>query len=169
MSKQILLISIVLLATLFSCTKEEIKDDPNNEFDLKASKMEQIGSLFDAIARQPEIANELIKSTESLYTDYTALLPLSDKAILQRGKARGAALSELFYSISRQPEAYNDLEAAADKFLGKYDPKYISDELLEITKTYSIEALNMSIVQQPECINYLNTVSVKYLNYKITK
>jgi len=172
MKKQALLISIFLLA-LCSCTKEEKEYVTNNEyitneeFDLKASKMEQIGSLFESIARQPEIADLLISSTEMLYTDYTELLPLSDTAIEQRGKARGYAFSMLFSSIARQPEAFDLLDSAATKFLGKYDSNYISDELLEITKTYAIGNLNNSIALQPEADSLFNVVSKKYLNFDI--
>jgi F0F1-type ATP synthase membrane subunit c/vacuolar-type H+-ATPase subunit K len=166
MKKQILWIPIALLLTLFSCEEEEFKDD---EFDLKASKIEQIGNLFDAIARQPELADVLIKSTENLYSNYTELLPLSDKAIVQRGKARGSAFSALFNSIARQPEAYNKLDSAATKFLGIYNSNDISDELLDITKTYTIAALNESIARQPEADSLFNLVSKKYLNFEILK
>ncbi len=172
MEKQFLLIAIALCLTLLSCQKDEIKEVKVNiyeEFDLKASKMEQIGSLFNAIAQQPEIAHALIKSTEIIYSDYTELLPISDKAIVQRGKARGAAFSQLFYSIARQPEAFNDLDSAAMKFLGIYDPSYISDELLDITKTYAVAALNLSLAQQPEADSLFNIASKKYLNINIQK
>lgn len=157
----------MLLFTLFSCEKEILKDNLNDEFDLKAGKMEQIGSLFDAIARQPDASDILIKSTEMLYTDYAELLPLSDKAIEQRGKARGVAFSMLFSSIARQPEAFNKLDSAAMKFLGKYDSGYISDELLDITKTYAVTSLNESIARQPEADSLLNIASKKYLNFEI--
>lgn len=173
MKKQILLIPIVLFLAILSCKKEEVKEvkgNTNEEFDLKASKMEQVGSLFEAIARQPEIADALIKSTETLlYTDYTELLPLSDKAIVQRGKARGAAFGKLFYSIAQQPESYNKMDSAAMKFLGKYDISYISDELLEITKTYAIALLNESLARQPEADSLFNLASKKYLNIYILK
>jgi F0F1-type ATP synthase membrane subunit c/vacuolar-type H+-ATPase subunit K len=166
MKKQILLIPIVLLLALFSCETETFDDD---EFDLKASKIEQIGSLFEAIARQPEMADALIKSTENLYSDYNELLPLSDKAVVQRGKARGAAFSMLFKSIARQPDAYNELDAAATKFLGIYNSTDISDELLDITKTYTISVLNESLAMQPEAIGLFNLIAKKYLNFEITQ
>jgi len=165
MKKQILLVPVILL-TLLSCKKEE-NNYNSNDFDLKASKMEQVGSLFESIARQPESANLLINSTEMLYSDYTELLPLSDKAIELRGKARGAAFSMLFTSIARQPEAFDVLDSAATKFLGKYDPSYISDELAEITKTYAMSGLNDAIARQPEADSLFNIVSKRYLNYEI--
>jgi hypothetical protein len=167
MRKQLLLISVLFLSFLVSCTKEETVSIEDEEFDLKASKMEQVGSLFEAIARQPEVSDLLIQSTEKLYTDYTELLPLSDKAIVQRGKARGAAFSLLFTSVARQPEAFGILDSAATKFLGKYNPDYISDELADITKTYTIAAINESIAQQPEADSLFNVLCRKYLNFEI--
>lgn len=166
MKKQILLIPVLLLITLFSCKEEDFNDD---EFDQKASKIEQIGSLFDAIARQPESADELIKLTENLYKDYTELLPLSDKAIILRGKARGYAFSELFNSIARQPDAFNKLDSAATKFLGIYNSNEISDELLDVTITYTFAALNENIARQPEADSLFNIATKKYLNFEIIK
>ena len=163
MKKLVLLISVVALSSLFSCTKE-VSDD---SFDLKASKMEQIGGLFESIARQPDMADVLISSTESLYSDYTELLPLSDQAIVQRGKARGYAFGMLFSSIARQPEAYMQLDAAAEKFLGKYDASYISDELSEITTTFAFTLLTESIARQPEADSLFNAACKKYLNFEI--
>lgn len=167
MTKQLLIIPCFLLLVLGSCKKEENTYVVNEDFDIKASKMEQVGSLFEAIARQPEAANGLIRSTEALYKDYTVLLPLSDKAIELRGKARGVAFGMLFSAIARQPEAYNVLDSAAAKFLGKYDPAIINDELQDITRTYAVAALLESIARQPEADSLFNLVSKKYLNYDI--
>jgi len=166
MKKQIFLVSVILL-TVLSCKKEENNYIVNDTFDVKAYKMEQIGSLFESIARQPEAADLLINSTEMLYSDYTELLPLSDKAIELRGEARGIAFSMLFSSIARQPEAFDVLDSAATKFLGTYDPSYISDELADITKIYAMTGLNEAIARQPEADSLFNIVSKKYLNYEI--
>ncbi len=152
---------------MFSCTKNEAIENTDDAFDLKASKMEQIGGLFDAIARQPEAADMLIEASKLVYTNYTELLPLSDRAIVQRGKARGIAFSMLFDAIARQPEAYNKLDSAATIFLGEYDPAEISNRLLEITKAYSVNALNESIARQPEAFGSFNLVCKKYLDFDI--
>ena len=141
----------------------------DSEVDLKALQMEQIASLFDAIARQPEAADFLIGATETLYEDYTLLLPLSDKAILQRGQARGIAFSGLFEAIGRQPEAFPKLDSAAAKFLGVYDAAEISDELLDFTRAYSVSALNESIARQPEADSLFNIATTRYLNFKVSE
>lgn len=138
-----------------------------DEFDIKAYKMAQISALFESIARQPEAADVLIGSTKILYTDYTELLPLTDKAIIQRGQARGQAIGMLFNSIARQPEAFNKLDSAAMIFLGAYNSAYISDEMLEISKTYAGSYLFDGIARQPEADSLFNLVSKKYLNFEI--
>ena len=166
MKKQALLLSILVLIFTSSCTKKEYFDE-DEAFDLKASKMEQTGSLFDAIARQPEAADQLIKATEGNYTNISESLPISDKAIVQRGKARGSAFGMLLTSIARQPEAFEKLDAAARQFLGVYDSKIISDELAEITKTYATTALTESIARQPEADSLFNVVCKRYMNFEI--
>jgi F0F1-type ATP synthase membrane subunit c/vacuolar-type H+-ATPase subunit K len=168
MKKQVLLITIMLLSALLSCKKEENDDNLDDSFDIKASKMEQIGGLFEAIARQPEMADELINATELIYTDYSELLPLSDQAIIQRGKARGYAFGMLFYSVAMQPEIFNKLDFAATKFLGKYNSDDISDELLDITRTYAVNGLNESLARQPEADSLFNVISKRYLNFDIS-
>ncbi len=157
----------MVFLTLFSCTKEVFEEKTDDAFDIKASKMEQIGSLFESISRQPYEAQLLMSVTEILYHDYTDLLPISDKAIFQRGKARGYSFSLLFASIARNPEAFSQLDAAATKFLGRYNPSYISNELAEITKIYSIMSIGESLARNPEVDSLLNLASKKYLNFEI--
>ncbi len=177
MKRQHVLIPILLILVLISCEKEPEENITNeyttnnyttgDEFDLKASKMEKASSIFDAIARQPEMADALIRTTALFYNDYTALLPLTDKAIIQRGKARGTGFGLMFMAVSIQPEAYPILDSAASRFLGKYDPSYINSELLEVTQTYALDGLNYSLARQPECDSVFNLMSIKYLNLDI--
>jgi len=177
MKKQNLLFSMLLVLTFASCEKEPDINTTNeyttndytvtDDFDIKANKMLQASSAFPAIARQPEMSSIIIRSTEMLYSDYTVLLPLSDKAVTQRGKARGAAFGSLFAAIARQPEAYPTLDSVAAKFLGAFDPSYISADLEDITKTFAMDSLNMSLARQPECDSVFNLVSIKYLNFDI--
>jgi F0F1-type ATP synthase membrane subunit c/vacuolar-type H+-ATPase subunit K len=167
MKKTILVLPLMLILMLMSCKKTEYVANPEDAFDLKASKMEQVGSMFEAIARQPEAYKVIINASKLSYANYTELLPLSDKNIVQRGKARGFAFSMLFNAIARQPEAYHMLDSAATIFLGAYNPQEISDELLSITKTYSVSALDSSIARQPEAFSSFNLVCQKFLNFEI--
>ena len=166
MKKQTLLIVFISLLTMFSCTDDLICEC--NELDLKASKMEQIGPLFEAISRNPDNYNTLIKVTEELYSDYTELLPITDKAVSQRGKARGNSFGLLFYSLARNPGAFEKLDSAAAKFLGEYDESEISDELLDISKTYAMKGLNEGFARNPNIDSLYNVLSKKYLNFEIT-
>ena len=131
--------------------------------------MEQIGPLFEAISRNPDSYNMLIKVTEELYYDYTELLPLTDKAVLQRGKARGLSFGSMFYAISRNPyiDVFEKLDSAAEKFLGKHDKSYINTEMEEITKTYAIDALNEALARNPHADSLYNVVCKRYLNFEI--
>ncbi len=142
-----------------------IEDD---EFDIKAYKMQLISTLFESIARQPEASELLISATEMLYYDYAELLPISDEAINERGMARGYAFSSLFSSIARQPEAFGKLDSAATKFLGAYNSNDISDELLEITRIFAMTQINEAIARQPEADSLFNLTSLKYLNFELS-
>lgn len=146
-----------------------IANQTTNSNDIKAIKMAQIGCLFESIARQPEITEQLIRSTEMLYTDYTELLPISDKAIQERGQARGSSFGLMFEAIARQPEAFEMLDIVAAKFLGEYSADYINDDLLEITRAYTLPLINGSLARNAEIDSLFNLVSKKYLNYSITE
>ena len=167
MKPYFLCLAVIFFISFLACTKEENNYITPEPVDMKAEKMQQIGSLFDAIARQPEAFDQLMLVAEMNYSNYTQLLPLSDKAIEQRGRARGTAFGWLFSSIARQPEAYLLLDSAARKFLGPYNADYISSELSDVTKTYASAALLESIARQPQADSLFNAVSKRYLNYEI--
>lgn len=128
--------------------------------DINALKMSQVGSLFESIARQPEASNTLIQATEMLFYDYTELLPFSDSTIEQRGYA----LASLFESIARQPEAYGILDSAATKFLGEFNPSYMSNDFVE-GKARGIALNNMfvSIARQPQEYGKIDSLATKFI------
>lgn len=155
------LLFLFLVCIFISCDKEDniVVDD------IKAAKMEQIGGLFENAARQPEYVDELIKSSEiMLYSSIEDLLPISDKNIELRGKARGYAFGKMFESLARQPEALTHLDAIAKQFLGEYDSDIISKELREYTVIYSAEFILQGIARQPEILSVYNGLTKKYLD-----
>ncbi len=164
MKKQTLLISFLLLFSLFACEKEDscYCEAPDN----KAMLMEQVGGIFEPIARNPETYDTQVKITSELYSDIAELLPISDKAVQQRGKARGHSFGLLFYALSRNPGAFDKLDAAATKFLGAYDKSVINEEMEEISKAYAIARLNEAYARNPGTDSLLNVLSKKYLNFK---
>lgn len=140
--------------------------ESNPKTDEKSLKMETIGYLFESMARQPEASADLVSATAILYNDYTELLPLTDKAVLQRGAARGEALGMMFSAIARQPEIAEEIDSTAERFLGVYNPEYINDEMLSYSKTIAVKYLLDAIARQPEVTPMFNTLSKKYLNYE---
>ncbi len=131
-----------------------------DETDIKALKMAQISSLFEAIARQPEAYENLIAATEMLYTDYTQLLPFSDSTIT----ARGYAINALFDGIARQPEAFHALDSAATKYLGEFNPSYINDDIsVGKARGIALTGLFESIARQPAAFHDLDSVATKYI------
>ena len=56
-------------------------------------------SLYESIARQPEMAKELIQATAKLaqYDTITAITPLDKEAEVERGTARGKMSGGLFF------------------------------------------------------------------------
>lgn len=75
--------------------------------DYKANQMYSTLSLYESIARQPEMAKELMQATAKLaqYDTITAIAPLDKEAEVERGTARGKCLAACFSAIARQPEA----------------------------------------------------------------
>jgi len=134
--------------------------DYNNNVDVNALKMSQLSSLFDAIARQPEAASDLINATEMLYYDYTELLPFSDKTIEQRG----IALGSLFDAIARQPEAFDKLESAAIKFLGEFTPSNMSTDFVEgKARGLAFHSSFDALARQPEAFGKIESAATKFL------
>lgn len=168
MKKQILLIAL-LIAIAYSCTEDKtyITEETYyiNEADLKASQMEQIGSLFESIARQPEAAEELINATETmLYLNISELLPISDTLVAKRGEARGKAFSAMFEAIARQPEAKTILNEVAVQFLGKYDESIINEEMLDFQKAYASPGIITGIARNPMTYNEMDTICQDFFN-----
>lgn len=104
----------------------------------------------------------------ALHTDYTEILPISDKAINERGQARSSSFGLMFEDIARQPEAFEMLDIAAAKFLGEYSVGYINDDLLEVTRAYTLPLINESLVRNPQVDSLFDLASKKYLNHAIT-
>lgn len=136
--------------------------------DTKATKMEAIGTLFESIARQPEMADNLIAAAEqTLYRNYRELLPLSDKAVEQRGAARGAAIGSLIESVARQPEMYEQLDEVAEKFLGQYDSSYITKKMNDYAKAAASTKIIESIARQPDLLAQFDALTQKYLDTRL--
>lgn len=139
-----------------------------SKYDLKAQNIEAVGPVFTAIARQPELYDELVAAAEAtLFSDYTDLLPISDRAVDQRGMARGNAVGLLIEAVVRQPEMKEKLDEAAGKFLGPYNSRYISAELNAYAITAASAAISDSYARNPELIGVIQELCKKYLNVTI--
>ncbi|NPA35574.1 MAG: hypothetical protein GXO47_01880 [Chlorobi bacterium] len=165
MKKQILSITILMFLSLAACDDDTtcVYEEPDN----KALLMEQAGNIFYAISLNPGTYDMQVEITSELYSDISELLPISDEAVQQRGKARGESFGLLFYSISRNPGASVELDSAAIKFFGAYDEDIISPEMEEITKIYAIPWINQALSRNPGVDSLINVFSKKYLNYDI--
>ena len=67
----------------------------------KANQMYSTLSLYESIARQPEMAKEAIQATAKLaqYDTITAIAPLDKEAEVERGTARGKCLAACFSAM----------------------------------------------------------------------
>ena len=152
-------------ALLSGCKKEYYTLNTDESGDLKAMKIAQVGALFDNMARQPELADDLVAyAGQTLYVSYRDLLPLSDRAVPVRGTARGEAVGALFTALARQPGLYDVLDAAAERFIGPYDARYISPALNEFACTAAFPALAEALARQPELSADFDRLAGKYLN-----
>lgn len=156
----------LLLNTIIEQQNSAMASDSS---DIKAIKMQAVGSLFESIARQPEQFTRLIKATTMLYSDYAELLPLTDKAVAERGKARGIALGSMFTAMARQPEMIQVMDSVAEKFLGRYNSSYINSEMLDYMRIYASSSILEAITRQPEISVAIDSLSLKYLDSGIMK
>ena len=137
--------------------------------DYKASQMFSTLSLYENIARQPEMVTELMRATAKLaqYDTITAIAPLDKEAEVERGTARGKCLAACFSSIARQPEAYDDIVWAAEKFLGTTEIKSMSEKILKYSRLYALEGVTEAVARQPEIVDLFDSFSVKFLGVGI--
>ena len=126
--------------------------------DYKANQMYSTLSLYESIARQPEMAKELIQATAKLaqYDTITAIAPLDKEAEVERGTA-------CFSAIARQPEAYDNIVWAAEKFLGTTEIKSMSEKILKYSRLYALEGVPDALARQPEAIDQFDSFSMKFL------
>ena len=133
--------------------------------DYKANQMYSTLSLYESIARQPEMTKELIQATAKLaqYDRITAIAPLDKEAEVERGTARGKCLAACFSAIARQPEAYDNIVWAAEKFLGTTEIKSMSEKILKYSRLYALEGVPDALARQPEAIDQFDSFSMKFL------
>ena len=124
--------------------------------DYKANQMYSTLSLYESIARQPEMTKELIQATAKL-------APLDKEAEVERGTARGKCLAACFSAIARQPEAYDNIVWAAEKFLGTTEIKSMSEKILKYSRLYALEGVPDALARQPEAIDQFDSFSMKFL------
>ena len=127
--------------------------------DYKANQMYSTLSLYESIARQPEMTKELIQATAKLaqYDTITAIAPLDKEAEVERGTARGKCLAACFSAIARQPVW------AAEKFLGTTEIKSMSEKILKYSRLYALEGVPDALARQPEAIDQFDSFSMKFL------
>lgn len=135
----------------------------NSVYDIKAAKIEQIGNLFEACARQPELMDDLttIQNTSS-YSNISELMPLNDKNIMARADARGIALGKLIESCARQPEMTRKLDSIATLYLGTPETIEYSEELNNFVFTNLLGMYYFSVGRQPEMKYELDDLQYKY-------
>lgn len=149
MRSTFILIATALLAFSACSEKNYYEEDSGN--DAKAQQMRAVGSLFENIAKQPEMADALIETTEVLagYSNISELAPLDDEAVAERGEARGESIGLCFEAISRQPDMIEQLEELCVRFLGQSGDGIVSDELNRYSAVAAASSLNSSIARQP--------------------
>lgn len=146
------ILMLMAVTTLFSCTKEYNYEEAGTS-DYKAQQMLAVGSsLFDNIARNPEMATSIIDITEKMvgYSNINDLKPLDDTAIPERGCARGEAIGLCFVAMSRQPEEFTTFKELCIRFLGQCNDNVITDEINKYSRLKAVPSLTDAILRQPE-------------------
>lgn len=137
----------------------------------KIDKITSIQTLFESIARQPEIAVDLIQTTENIagYRDISELAPIDESISKKFGYARGVCISACAESIARQPESHAILTATAVKFLGAYNGTGITAQINEYSKVRALPGILGGISRQPDAFNSINEMSKALLGVELTK
>lgn len=145
-----------------SCTKEYNDYYETAELDYKAEQFRAAGSYITNVAKQPELRSELFKATTTLagYTYVYELLPLADKAVAQRGYARGEAVGEFFMAVARNPELLSTEMVRVVGFLGICenlpDTLFKNDAMREEAKKYMVIPEEINVYSRLKALPLLN-------------
>mgnify|MGYP000765807047 FL=1 len=153
---------------LFSCKDENyttvvMEGSYNSK---KAIQVSSTSTIYENIARQPELANELVNRTCVLagYKDFMYLLPFEIREEeRQVGMARGECLSAFMTSVARQPDMYEKLDSAAVVFLGTAETLSSMSVLLDYSCYNAIAGYNEALTRQPEIKDTLDIICRKFL------
>lgn len=169
--------SLALFALCFGlacagCSKDTYYETPSFSYDgttfysedVKASRIAATADIFDAIARQPEAADDIIRNGQSmLMGSYQDLLPLKGQGYDEdRSLARGVALKGLFGSLSRNPELYVEQGRASSIFLGPFDANLLPEGSGR-GRGEAVAGLFEALSRQPEAASDLDALAETYL------
>ncbi|HHV04367.1 MAG: hypothetical protein WCQ69_08435 [Bacteroidales bacterium] len=159
--KTITILSITGLLLLSSCHYCRIM--PEEYY--KVDQIVSVQSLFGSIARQPEMAEQLIAAAERVagYSDISELAPISALISRDFGYARGECIGACADAIARQPELAERLIQVAVKFLGEAGSKEIPDTVNAYSKVKALSLLLESLARQPEAFDLFNQLSMTLL------
>ncbi len=121
----------------------------------KVDKITSIQGLFESIARQPEVAYDLINTAERIagYSDISELTPVGAYICKDFGYARGACIAACAEAAARQPEAFDLLLDTAVKFLGAYNSPGITAQINSYSRVRALPGILDGIARQPEIYN----------------
>ncbi len=119
----------------------------NNRPFVQAARVASFSALYEGIARQPEMYNELIATAKELTGE------VGEKSSTKVQAARVASFSALYEGIARHPETYDYLIAAAKVLTGEAGD--MSSVEVQAARVASFSALYEAIARQPDMYNEL--------------
>lgn len=133
--------------------------------DAKANMIYSFATVFTDMARQPEIADAMIDAALKTWNinSYEDYLPLNDKALRERGIARGCVVGAALTAIARQPEIVTEITDAALLLIGAYDAALFPDTMVDYAKGIALTHLTDALARQPEAASLLRAFMTRFL------
>lgn len=133
--------------------------------DAKANMIYSFASVFTDMARQPEVGTSMVEAALATWniSSYEDYLPLKDKALRERGIARGCVVGAALTAIARQPEINTQITSAALLLIGAYDEDLFPAVMIDYAKGIALTHLTDAIARQPEAAAMLRSFMTRFL------
>ncbi len=153
---------------LFSSCEES---EPDFDELYKVDRIASVQMLFESISRNPEAADNLIRTAENIagYSKISDLAPIGECISREFGYARGDCIAACAEAIVRQPEFSETLIEVAEKFLGTSEDPEITSDINDYSRVRALPGILESIARQPEELNKINQMSLALLGVDLTE
>jgi len=124
----------------------------------QAERMKGVGRIFDCMARNPELQDEILIQSVNSLGYINDIMPISEEAEAERMNA----LASLLGATARRPEIADTLNLLADTLLGVPEDFSVLGNEVKVARMKSLSEIFNAIARQPEAFRTLLNQGLRY-------